>query len=296
MKRIILLTLLVLAISTFWNCSEDSPTSATGGNSPDNSKMVLVEGGTYQMGSNEGATISKPVHSVTLNSFYIAKHEVTQKEWVTVMGTNPSEFTGNEERPVESISWFEALVYCNKLSISQGLTPCYKINGSTNPDSWNTIPINSSASNYNSWIAATCNWSANGYRLPSEAEWEYAARGGKNSGGYTYPGANNLQNIAWYNENSNNETKPAGQKSPNELGLYDLSGNVFEWCWDWEGSYNASPVTNPYGPTAGDGIDDAKIFRGGCYFYNFGLRVYDRNSSVTYEKDSLIGFRIVRKS
>ncbi|HOD55268.1 MAG TPA: SUMF1/EgtB/PvdO family nonheme iron enzyme, partial [Candidatus Cloacimonadota bacterium] len=142
-------------------------------------EMCLVEGGTFQMGSTKGVSNEKPVHSVTVSSFYIGKYEVTQKEWQAVMGNNPSNSKG-DNKPVESITWYQAVEFCNKLSQKEGLTPAYTINGTS----------------------VSCNWNADGYRLPTEAEWEFAARGGKLSKGYTYSGSNNLDEVGWYSSNS----------------------------------------------------------------------------------------------
>jgi len=177
--------------------------------------FVFVEGGTFQMGSNDGDSDEKPVHSVTVSSFYVGKFEVTQKEYQNVMGKNPSYFKG-ENNPVENVTWYDAVKYCNKRSEKEGRTPSYNINGNN----------------------VTCDFSANGYRLPTEAEWEYAARGGNKSQNYKYSGSNKIGDVAWYDSNSGLRTHPVGQKAPNELGIYDMTGNVWEWCWDWyDGNY-----------------------------------------------------------
>jgi len=251
------------------------------------SSMVLVNGGTFQMGSTTGSSYEQPVHSVTLASFQIGKYEVTQTEWVATMGSNPSYFTGDLNRPVEQISWYDIMVYCNKRSIAESLTPCYTINGSTNPTVWGTVPT----SNYNAtWDAAICNWTANGYRLPTEAEWEFAARGGNSSQGYTYSGSNTIGDVAWYSTNSSSTTHPVGTKLPNELGIYDMSGNVWEWNWDWYGSYSASAQTDPHGATTGS----YRVIRGGSYNYGGGCRVADRDGYDPFSWDYFIGFRLAR--
>jgi len=251
------------------------------------SSFVFVEGGVFNMGSSE----SSPVHQVILNSFIINIYETTQADWLSVMGNNPSEFIGDLNRPVEQISFYDILVYCNKKSIADGLSPCYLMNGSTNPDTWGSVPSNSINSN---WDAIVCNWSANGYRLPTEAEWEYAARGGKLSHNYTYSGSNTIGNVTWYNVNSQQTTHPVGQKASNELGIKDMSGNVYEWCWDWYASYTSESQNNPTGASNGD----TRVLRGGCY--KSGIEKYcnvsSRGGDFPYHKFDFYGFRLCRSS
>jgi len=232
--------------------------------------MVFVQGGTFQMGSNNGSSDEKPVHSVTVSDFYIGKYEVTRKEWKEIMGTNPSNWKG-DNLPVEKVSWYDAVEFCNKKSREDGLTPCYSGSGKN----------------------ITCNFSANGYRLPTEAEWEYAARGGNKSKGYTYSGSNTVDNVAWYDGNSGSETHPAGTKQPNELGIYDMSGNVWEWCWDWKGSYGSSSQTNPTGASNGS----RRMRRGGSW-YSVAKYCWIaiRNHSIPDLTLSYIGFRLIRSS
>ena len=232
------------------------------------SNMVFVEGGTFQMGSNDGDSDEKPVHQVTVSSFYIGKYEVTQKEWREVMGTNPSYFKG-DNLPVEQISWFQAVEYCNKLSIKEGLTPFYSGSG-------NNI---------------TCNWSANGYRLPTEAEWEYAARGGNKSKGYKYSGSNDVGPVAWYSSNPGSKTQAVGTKQANEIGIHDMSGNVWEWCWDWYDDYASASQNNPRGATNGS----SKVLRGGSWSNvdNY-CRVSNRYFIIPDYCHYSIGFRVSR--
>ncbi|MCB5234349.1 MAG: formylglycine-generating enzyme family protein [Candidatus Cloacimonetes bacterium] len=243
----------------------------------DNGNMVLVEGGTFMMGSgtDKGINFDGDIaHEVTLSSFLIAKYQVTQKEWQTVMGSNPSYFKG-DNLPVENVSWYDAIEYCNKRSIKEGLTPCYSGSGDN----------------------ISCNWNANGYRLPTEAEWEYAARGGVKSNGYKYAGSNTLNDdFAWHLENSGEKTHPMGQKSPNELGVYDMSGNVDEWCWDWydDSYYSKSPKKDPCGASSGED----RVMRGGSwrhYGYVPCLVAY-RNSRDPNDKYDYLGFRVVRNA
>ena len=210
--------------------------------------FVLVKGGTFK-----NAKSSYYGKSVTISSFYIGKYEVTQKEWIEVMGSNPSQFKG-DNLPVETVSWYDCVEYCNTRSIKEGFKPYYNIDKiSTDPNNINDIDSIK-------WTV-TINAEANGYRLPTDAEWEYAAGGGQISKSYTYSGGNDIDKVAWYWKNSgekylsgewlwpvieNNhcKTKPIGGKEPNELGLYDMSGNVREWCWDW---HESSGIDDPQG-------------------------------------------------
>ncbi len=219
-----------------------------------NMKMVYVEGGTFQMGATseeEGAESDEmPVHSVTLSSYYIAECEVTQAQWQKIMGINPSYYTGDPNRPVDQVSWNDAQAFCRKLSALTGKR----------------------------------------YVLPTEAQWEYAARGGKHSKGYKYSGNNTINNVAWYRDNGGSRTHPVKQKQPNELGLYDMSGNVYEWCSDWYRNYTSKSRTNPTGPSSGEG----RVLRGGSWiYYAQSCRVTHRSSYVpsSYFRDS--GFRVV---
>lgn len=190
---------------------------ATQPNVPDG--FVLVEGGILQRGGR----------SVVIGTFGIGKHEVTQALYRQVMGANPSDFTGDANRPVESVSWFDAVTFCNALSRKDNREPCYKINGQE----------------------VSCDFARNGYRLPTEAEWEYAAQGGVQSNGYTYAGSNDVDAVAWFAGNSGGKPHPVGTKRANELGLYDMTGNVWEWCWDWWGEYPEGRQTDPRGPLSG---------------------------------------------
>ena len=180
--------------------------------------MVPVEGGTFSMGSNDGENNEQPVHNVTVGSFYMSKNEVTFEQYdefceATGRGKPDDEDWGIGTRPVINVTWYDAVEYCNWLSEKEGLTPVYRGSGDN----------------------ISCNFDANGYRLPTEAEWEYAAKGGINKDSYTYSGSNTADDVGWYLDNSGRETHPVGGKSPNSLGLYDMSGNVYEWCWEWYG-------------------------------------------------------------
>jgi sulfatase modifying factor 1 len=236
--------------------------------------MIYIPSGTFTMGCTFEQTNcgfdELPTHQVSLSAYEIGKYEVTQKEWRTVMGTSPSYFTG-DYMPVESVSWNDIITFCNTLSSSEGLTPVYTVNGST----------------------VTANWSANGYRLPTEAEWEYAARGGASSTNTLYSGSNTLEDVGWSMDNSDSTTHDVGTRSPNQLGIYDMSGNIYEWCWDWYSSsyYTSASQTNPKGPNSGY----YRVLRGGSWnVLALHCRVALRSE---YEPDNrfyAFGFRLVR--
>ena len=218
-------------------------------------KMRKVEGGTFYMGatSEQGSDAldnEKPVHTVTLEGFYMGETEITQAQWYAVMGMNPSSFNKGDNYPVENVSWNEAVLFCEMLSQKTGRN----------------------------------------YVLPTEAQWEYAARGGKYSKGTKYAGSNTINEVAWYTGNSNSTTHPVAQKEPNELGLYDMSGNVWEWCLDWYGSYSSSSATNPTGPSTGS----YRVLRGGsCYFDAVYCRVSNRYNEGPNYRYYGYGFRVV---
>ncbi len=220
------------------------------------SNMVYVEGGTFTMGatSEQGSDADsdeKPAHSVTLSSYYIGKYEVTQAEWKAVMGSNPSNFTGDDNLPVECVSWNDCQEFIKKLNAKTGLK----------------------------------------FRLPTEAEWEYAARGGNKSRGFKYAGSNNIADVAWYQGNNGSKTTHAvGTKQPNELGLYDMSGNVWEWCGDWNGSYSSASQTNPMGASSGSD----RVIRGGSWYSNARYcRVSRRNFNFPDCRSINLGLRLV---
>ena len=256
-------------------------------------EMVRVPGGTFTMGrtKGDGPNYELPTHSVTLSSFYIGKYQVTQGEYEAIMGSNPSHsYSVGNKYPVYYVSWYDAIKFCNLCSMREKLVPAYSIAGSTNPDNWGEVP--STGDDDSIWSAAICNWNANGYRLPTEAEWEYAARGATNNPDYFYSGSDNARDVAWYNENASTMFH-VGTKAPNGLGIYDMSGNVFEWCWDWYGSsyYSSSPSNNPRGPASGSD----RMIRGGCWSLNDRYcRVSNRSDNNPAYKNSIIGFRVCR--
>ncbi|MDD3579103.1 MAG: SUMF1/EgtB/PvdO family nonheme iron enzyme, partial [Candidatus Cloacimonetes bacterium] len=256
-----------------------SATYTIGGGTP--GQMIAVAGGTFHNGTS----------NVTLSSFHIGKYEVTQAEYQAVMGTNPSYFSGNPNRPVERVSWFNAIEYCNRRSMQEGLTPCYSYSTyGTNPSNWPAGWNTTSANHTN----VSCNWSANGYRLPTEMEWMYAAKGGNQSQGYTYSGSNTIGNVAWYSSNSGSRTHDVGELASNELGTYDMSGNVWEWVWDIYGNYPSGNQTDPTGPTSGS----YRVLRGGSWSAdaNFCAVSYRSGSGAASANDYVIGFRVIRVS
>ena len=217
--------------------------------------MIAVEGGTFAMGgtAEQGSDTYEdeyPVHQVTLSGYSIGETEVTQELWQAVMGSNPSDFTGNLQRPVECVSWNDCQTFVTKLNQLTGAN----------------------------------------FRLPTEAEWEYAARGGNKSMGYKYAGSNTIGDVAWYSVNAE-DTHAVGTKAPNELGVYDMNGNVYEWCQDWySGSYySSSPSINPTGPASGSN----RVNRGGGWRSNakFCRVAYRDDNSPSYSSKSL-GFRL----
>jgi len=217
--------------------------------------MVKVDGGTFTMGATEeqggdADDDEKPAHSVTLDGYMIGETEVTQALWQAVMGDNWSAFKGDDQRPVEMVRWDDCQEFIKKLNTATG--QCF--------------------------------------RLPTEAEWEFAARGGVNSRGYKYSGSNTLGNVAWYGDNSSSTTHPVATKTANELGIYDMSGNVDEWCNDWYGDYSSSSQTNPQGPSSGSD----RVSRGGSWLDNAGFfcRVSGRNYFTPDDSNLSLGLRL----
>ena len=260
-----------------------------------NIELVEVSGGRFEMGcSSEQSDCyddEKPVHTVELDGFYMSKYEVTFYQYdkfceATGRRKPKDQGWGRSNRPVINVNWYDAVEFCNWLSEQVGLTPCYRI--------YKNKEDPNSKSEYDDlkWLVS-CDWSADGFRLPTEAEWEYAARGGPKSRGYKYAGSNNVDSVAWYSGNSGAKPHPVGQKHPNELGLYDMSGNVWEWCWDWYDSdyYSKSLRNNPSGPEGGS----HRVRRGGSWFdFARYVRVAYRGYNASSYSSSYLGFRLLR--
>jgi formylglycine-generating enzyme required for sulfatase activity/ribosomal protein L40E len=220
--------------------------------------FVEVPAGSFRMVSNDGGDDEKPMHEVRITKpFWIGKHEVTQTEYEKFMGKNPSRFKG-ARNPVEQVSWDDVTAFCKKL------TERVRAAG--------RLPVGYE------------------YRLPSEAEWEYAARGGTNSKGFTYSGSNDLKEVGWYGDNSGRKPHPVGQKKPNELGLHDMSGNVWEWCLDWYGGYPSGAVIDPTGARTGQ----YRVRRGGGWDGDVGpCRSAFRGRFSPSYRSVILGFRVV---
>ena len=213
-------------------------------------QMVHIPGGTFEMGSTEGIKGAEPIHQVSLNSYEIGKFEITQAQWEVIMGNNPSFFNDCPACPVENISWLDAQAFIKRLNIISGKQ----------------------------------------YRLPTEAEWEYAARAGSTS---KYSGGNSINSVAWYTGNSGSNTHPVGTKKPNSMGLFDMSGNVWEWCQDWYSSdyYSNSPRSNPKGPNGGS----SRVQRGGSWLHNASdSRVTYRSNEKPEIAEDIVGIRLAR--
>jgi len=260
-----------------------------------------VVGGSFERGKDlGGGTNTAPVFPITMSGFYMGKYQVTQKQWQAVMGNddriaavNSGQDLGRGNNyPMYYVNWYDAIVFCNMLSKQEGLSPAYRIPGksnSTDPADWGTVPTSSDAT----WNAAEIIPGSMGYRLPTEAQWEYAAKGGTVQEAYTFAGSNNVADVAWYSGNSGYKSHEVGTKKQNSLGLYDMSGNVFEWCWDWNGTYHETPTTDPVGASSGAN----RVIRGGSWSCNAGnTRCAYRLNNYPNGRDNNVGFRLARPS
>ena len=236
--------------------------------------MRVVASGTFQMGTvdddEEAHDDERLRHEVRLSrAFQLSPTPVTQGLYEAVMGNNPSHFRSSAEHPVERVSWFDAVRFCNALSERCGLSPAYTIGEGDEP-------------------AVSCDFSSSGLRLPTAAEWEYAARAGQD---FIYSGSNNADEVAWHRHNSDSRTHPVGLRNPNALGLYDMSGNVWEWCWDWFEEYPQDASVDPSGPSTGS----IRVNRGGSWLYGPALlRTADRYGLRPADAGSDLGLRLSR--
>lgn len=252
MSNALLVVCTLAMINLAFTPSNDSKSTSTTIQAAPKIDMVLVEGGSFEMGNDKGYPNEQPVHKVTISNFYISKTEVTQSQWEAVMGDNPSAVKGGN-LPVTNVSFDDVMAFIEKLNAASGEK----------------------------------------YRLPTEAEWEYAARGGKKSRGYKVAGSDDPNRVAWFRDNANKEIKEVGKKDKNELGLYDMSGNVWEWTSDWfdPNYYASSPSDNPKGPDAGN----FKVLRGGSSSDAANaMRVTGRFSSFPQVKSGVFGFRLAK--
>jgi len=284
MKQKLFSLLFLLVLSSVSGCLNETPAVLIEDISDD---FVFVQGGAFvNTTSNLFAT------DLIVQDFYIGKYEVTQKEWVEVMGSNPSEFQ-DDQKPVENVSWYDVILYCNMRSVLEGLEPFYQI------DQDHEDPNNFSIDDEVKWTV-NIDEKANGYRLPLEFEWEYAAGGGQKSKSYVFSGSDDPDEVAWYFRNSgdeyltgfwhwpaleanNGQTRPVGQKSENELGLYDMSGNVREWVWNW------------YGDDLNPENGAARVIRGGGWVGDEEVcKTYFRESMEPHYRFADLGFRLVR--
>jgi len=283
---------------------EDESESTDDYTSPNIGTLVYVPAGSFQ----RDATATNI--SIISQPFRMSEHEITRSQFSSIMGTDPSDTdssTGTDD-PVQRVSWYDAIAFANKLSIEEGLTPVYSVTVDGTPIDWEALAYGSiPTARDDDWDAVTANWDADGYRLPTEMEWMWAAMGadqdaqpgamqdGVNVSGYDKDfagdnGSNSIGDYAWYDLNSST-THPVGTKLPNELGLYDMSGNVQEQTWDWKTNYPPDDLTDYRGTTSGAG----RVVRGGSFSYGVDLQTvaFRNNYDPETDRDTL-GFRLVR--
>jgi formylglycine-generating enzyme required for sulfatase activity len=261
--------------------------------SPNIGTLKFVPGGEFQRDA-----IS--TNRSRVSAFRMARHEITRAQWVAVTGLVDPSQSGNStgtNDPVQYVNWYHAIVFCNKLSLLEGLAPVYAINGSTDPAAWGAIPTGTAST---TWDAVTADWIATGYRLPTEMEWQWAAMGATDT--YSKPfagstGSNLIQNYAVFGWSTTEAgrtttatTQPVGSRLPNELGLYDMSGNVWEFCWDWSAAYPVGAIADYRGPATGT----RRATRGGTWYHEQSACSVAERSSQLEQQSSTFGFRVAR--
>ena len=288
--------------STSGSSGGSGNSSGTGNGSGNIPEGFVKVKGTTITGNESWTPVSEVFvsgRSITIPDMYVCDHEVTRGEFKEVMGTDPStanaydkdgnELTGDAvlNNPVNYVNWYDAIAYCNKLSLKENLTPCYSVSGVTDWENldYSSIPTEKDTN----WDELTYDKEADGYRLPTEAEWEWLARGGEN---YTYAGSNTVDDVAWYISNTNDtETREVKTKAPNGYGLYDMSGNVYEWCYDWKGTVNS------YTADTGTSSGFFRVNRGGSWYSSdSSCQVSHRIGGGPGSRYDCCGFRVVRSA
>lgn len=253
-----------------------SPDAGSGGPPP---VMVYIPGGTFRMGDPTGDSYSAlPRREVVLLDFYISRYEITFSLYdrycrAEGLPLPPDGGYGRKDRPVGNVSWFDAVRYCNWLSRTEGLEPCYRIHA-----------------------GFECDYSRNGYRLPTEAEWEYAASGGQAGRNFMYAGGDDAGEVAWYFDNAGRYPKPVGMKKPNELGLFDMSGNIYEWTNSLLTRDYSDTADGSVNPVGGKGGTTRTVRGGSCFFDSWGCRVWYRKGMNPESRVPYTGFRVVRRA
>src|ERR1035437_3505061 len=264
-------SILAVVILTGFDSPAQSSSAATGAvvKTKCGSDMVAIPAGQFTMGFKSGAIDAKPEHAVKVDGFFMDQHEIPQEIYEAVTSKNPSRVK-SPKNPVEQVTWSAAARFCNARSLQEGLTPCYDTN------TWE------------------CNFSVTGYRLPTEAEWEYACRAGSTTEYCFGDNEDGLAEYAWYGGDIRGSAHPVGEKKPNVWGLYDMHGNVWEWCADWYGGYTAGAVTDPQGPTTVPTRGDHRVMRGGSFFNAAAsCRSTNRMGCTPNGHNGDYGFRVV---